>query len=250
MTYGIYLSAAGANAQNHRLEVLSHNLANINTPGFKPQLAMLQARHSEAIERGEVSPGSGGIDDIGGGLQINPSETLLNQGPIEQTKGKTDFAINSTDSFFVVQRGEEQLLTRAGGFVFNSSGVLTTTNGDNVLGTDGNPIRIDANRAYTTRDDGVIQQGNESKSLMIVKPREKGDLSRVGDNLFRSLAPVDPVPNNEREVVSGYLEKSAVVPTTAMMELIEASRIYEANLRMIQHQDQALGNLVGRLLRD
>ncbi len=250
MTYGIYLSAAGANAQNHRLEVLSHNLANINTPGFKPQLAMLQARHSEAIERGEVSPGSGGIDDIGGGLQINPSETLLNQGPIEQTKGKTDFAINSTDSFFVVQRGEEQLLTRAGGFVFNSSGVLTTTNGDNVLGTDGNPIRIDPNRAYTTRDDGVIQQGIESKSLMIVKPREKGDLSRVGDNLFRSLAPVDPVSGNEREVVSGYLEKSAVVPTTAMMELIEASRIYEANLRMIQHQDQALGNLVGRLLRD
>ncbi len=58
MPYGIYLSAAGANAQNHRLEVLSHNLANINTPGFKSQLAVLQARHSEAIERGEVSPGA------------------------------------------------------------------------------------------------------------------------------------------------------------------------------------------------
>lgn len=250
MTYGIYLSAAGANAQNHRLEVLSHNLANINTPGFKPQLAMLQARHSEAIERGEVSPGSGGIDDMGGGLKINPSQTLLHQGPIEQTKGKTDFAINSPDAFFVVQRGEEQLLTRAGGFIFNSAGNLTTTHGDAVLGTDGSPIRIDANRPFQTRDDGIIQQGSESKSLMIVKAREKGDLSRVGDNLFRSLAPVDPVPNNEREVVSGYLEKSAVVPTTAMMELIEASRLYEANLRMIQHQDQAMGNLVSRLLRD
>ncbi|MFN9915863.1 MAG: flagellar basal body rod C-terminal domain-containing protein, partial [Pirellulaceae bacterium] len=74
--------------------------------------------------------------------------------------------------------------------------------------------------------------------------------SRVGDNLFRSLTPPDPVAPREREVVAGYLEKSAVVPTTAMMELIEASRLYEANLRMIQHQDQALGNLVGRLLRD
>lgn len=250
MTYGIYLSAAGANAQNHRLETLSHNLANINTPGFKPQLSILQARHSEAIERGEVSPGTGGIDDIGGGIQINPNETMLNQGPIEQTKGVTDFAINSPNSFFVVQRGEEQLLTRAGGFVFNASGVLTTTNGDPVLATDGSQIRIDASRPFQARDDGIIQQGNESKALMIVKPKERGDLSRAGDNLFRPLAPVDPVPNNEREVVSGYLEKSAVVPTTAMMELIEASRLYEANLRMIQHQDQALGNLVGRLLRE
>jgi flagellar basal-body rod protein FlgF/flagellar basal-body rod protein FlgG len=250
MPYGIYLSAAGANAQNHRLEVLSHNLANVNTPGFKPHLAMLQARHSEAIERGEVSPGSGGIDDLSGGVQINPNATMLQQGPIEQTKRKTDFAINDTSSFFVVQRGEEQLLTRAGGFLFNSAGFLTTTDGDQVLGSDGQPIRVDPNRGYETRDGGTIQQGEDVRSLMVVKPTAPGDLSRVGDNLFRSLTPPDPVAPREREVVAGYLEKSAVVPTTAMMELIEASRLYEANLRMIQHQDQALGNLVGRLLRD
>jgi flagellar basal-body rod protein FlgF/flagellar basal-body rod protein FlgG len=249
MPYGIYLSAAGANAQNHRLEVLSHNLANINTPGFKPQLAMLQARHSEAIERGEVSPGSRSIDDIGGGVQINPSETLLHQGPIEQTERKTDFAINDKNSFFVVQRGEEQLLTRAGGFLFNSQGVLTTTDGDQVMGSDGNPIRIDPSKRYDTNDGGIIQQGSDVRSLMVVKAREPGDLSRVGDNLYRSLTPAEPIANKDRKVVSGYLEKSAVVPTTAMMELIEASRLYEANLRMIQHQDQALGSLFGRLLR-
>jgi flagellar basal-body rod protein FlgF len=250
MPYGIYLSAAGANAQNHRLEVLSHNLANINTPGFKPHLAMLQARHSEAIERGEVSPGSRSIDDIGGGVQINASETLLQQGPIEQTKRKTDFAINDNDSFFVVQRGEEQLLTRAGGFLFNSQGVLTTTDGDQVMGADGNPIRIDPSRHYDTHDGGMIQQGTDVRSLMVVKAREPGDLSRVGDNLFRSLTPAEPIASKDRKVISGYLEKSAVVPTTAMMELIEASRLYEANLRMIQHQDQALGSLFGRLLRE
>jgi flagellar basal-body rod protein FlgF/flagellar basal-body rod protein FlgG len=250
MPYGLYLSAAGANAQNHRLEVLSHNLANVNTPGFKPQLAILQARHSEAIERGEISPGTGGIDDLGGGVLINPSENLLQQGPIEQTKGKTDFALNDKESFFVVQRGNEQLLTRAGGFLFNSSGFLTTTNGDPVLGTDGSPIRIDPSRDYQTRDGGTIQQGTDVRSLMVVKANAPGDLSRVGDNLFRSLTPTEPVAANQRKVVAGYLEKSAVSPTTAMMELIEASRLYEANLRMIQHQDQSLGNLIGRLLRE
>lgn len=244
------MSAAGANAQNHRLEVLSHNMANINTPGFKPHLAMLQARHSEAIARGEVSPGSNGIDDVGGGIAINPNKTLVTQGPIEQTGRKTDFAINDDDSFFVVQRGEEQLLTRAGDFLFNSSGTLVTTNGDTVLGANGNPIRVNPLQQYETRDDGVIQQNGASQSLMLVKAKEKGDLSRVGDNLFRSLAPVDPVDPTKRQIRSGFLEKSAVVPTSTMMELIETTRLYEANLKMIQSQDQSLGSLLSRVLRE
>lgn len=250
MPYGIYLSAAGAHAQNHRLEVLSHNLANVNTPGFKPHMAMLQARHSESIERGEVTPGRGGIEDVGGGISVNPNKTMFRQGAVEQTGRTTDFAINDDESFFVVQRGNEQLLTRAGEFLFNSQGTLTTTNGDPVLGSNGQPIRIDPTRRYNTRDDGIIQQDGQTSQIMVVRPKEVGDLSRIGDNLFRPLAEVTPVNPNERKVVSGYLEKSAVEPTSAMMELIEASRIYEANLRMIQHQDQALGNLVGRLLRE
>jgi flagellar basal-body rod protein FlgF/flagellar basal-body rod protein FlgG len=85
---------------------------------------------------------------------------------------------------------------------------------------------------------------------MAVRPENLGDLSRAGDNLFKPLAAVQPVPGNERAVVSGFLEKSAVNPTMAMMELIEASRAYESNLRLIQHQDQAYGNLIGRLLKE
>ncbi len=77
-----------------------------------------------------------------------------------------------------------------------------------------------------------------------------GDLARVGDTMYRPLTPPEPVAPSERQVVSGHLEKSAVEPTTAMMELIEASRVYEANLRLIQHQDQSLGNLIGRILKD
>ncbi len=58
MPFGIYLSAAGAHVQNHRLEVLSHNIANINTPGFKQSFAVLQSRHNKAIEDGKAYPGS------------------------------------------------------------------------------------------------------------------------------------------------------------------------------------------------
>ncbi|MFO0923281.1 MAG: flagellar hook basal-body protein [Pirellulales bacterium] len=250
MPYGMYLSAAGAQAQNHRLEVISHNLANINTPGFKPLMSVLQARNAEAIDQGETLAGSGGIDDLGGGVKAVPTRTQFQQGPIEQTKRPTDFAINNSKGFFVVQRGEEQLLTRAGDFVFNSNGTLTTTNGDPVMSVAGAPIQVDPTKPYQVRDDGEIQQAGQIHRLQVVTPNSMGDLSRIGDNLYRPLAATTPVPATQREVVSGHLERSAVQPTTAMMELIEASRVYEANLRLIQHQDQSIGSLVGRLLKD
>jgi flagellar basal-body rod protein FlgF len=250
MPYGIYLSAAGANAQNQRLEVLSHNLANVNTPGFKPQLAVLQATHAEEIERGQISQGSGTFADISGGVSMDEVKTVYSQGPMQQTKRQTDFAINDNSSYFVVQRGEQQLLTRAGGFLFNSQGMLTTTNGDPVISTGGNPIQIDPNRDFTVHDDGRIAQAGTTFTIKLARPQQPGDLSRVGDNFFKPLAEPQAVPQNERRVRSGFLEQSAVKPTGAMMELIEASRLYEANLKMIQTQDQAMGGLIGRLLRD
>lgn len=250
MPYGVYLSAAGANVQNQRLEVLSHNLANVNTPGFKPQMAILQAQHSEAVQRGEMSSGSGTLADMGGGVAMEQVKTVYAQGPIQQTKGQTDFAINDNTSYFVVQRGEEQLLTRAGEFVFNSQGLLTTTNGDPVISTSGNTIQIDPTKDFKVHDDGRIVQGATTQALRLARPAQPGDLTRVGDNFFRPLAEVNNVPPNERQLQSGYLEQSAVKPTGAMMELIEASRLYEANLRMIQHQDQVMGGLISRLLKD
>ena len=250
MPYGMYLSASGAHVQNHRLEVLSNNLANINTPGFKPSLAIVQARHNKAIEDGEVSPNSGTLADIGGGAKIQPTKTIFENGPIETTGIKTDFAIHDENSFFVVQRGEEQFFTRAGGFIFNNSGQLTNTNGDQVLSVDGTPVQIDPSRGFEVNNNGVIQQDGRNIPLMLSRPESLGDLARAGDNLFRPLAQTQQVPPNERAVVSGSLEKSAVNPTTAMMELIEATRAYESNLRLIQHHDQAYGNLIGRLLKE
>ena len=246
----MYLSASGAHVQNHRLEVLSNNLANINTPGFKPSLAIVQARHNKAIEDGEISPNSGTLADIGGGAKIQPTKTIFDNGPIETTGNKTDFAIHDENSFFVVQRGEEQFFTRAGGFIFNNSGQLTNTNGDQVLSVDGTPVQIDPSRRFEVNNNGVIQQDGRNIPLMLSRPESLGDLARAGDNLFRPLAQTQQVPPNERAVVSGSIEKSAVNPTTAMMELIEATRAYESNLRLIQHHDQAYGNLIGRLLKE
>ena len=98
-------------------------------------------------------------------------------------------------------------------------------------------------RVFASDEDG------NTISLALVKPRSLGDLAKAGDNLFMPLAPTVPVDPAERRVHSHYLEHSAANPILEMTQLIEASRAYEANIRMIQNHDQTLGSLIGRLLK-
>ena len=249
MPYGVYLSAAGAQAQSHRLQQVSNNLANVETPGYKPQTTILQARFSELIEQGEVSPGLGGIDDVGGGVTIQPEQTEFRVGPIKTTGRETDFAIHDKDSFFVLQRGDQQLLTRAGDFLFDSTGRMVNSGGDLVLDSGGQPIQIDPRKPFTVGAEGRIQQADAKFELMLAQPKSHGDLANVGGNLFRPLADFDLAPAGQRNVVAGSLEQSAVSPTMTMMEMIQTSRAYEANVQMIKNQDTVIGSLIGRMLQ-
>ena len=249
MPYGVYLSAAGAHAQSHRMKVLSNNLANVDTPGFKPQQTVLQSRFAEMIEEGQVSPGLGGADDIGGGVTIQNAATQFGVGPMKKTGRETDFAIHDATSFFVLQRDNEQILTRAGDFFFDSKGRMVNQGGDQVLASDGRPIQIEPGIPFTVASEGQIRQGSNSWELMIGKPKSLGDVSHLGGNQFKPLAEFDLVSNGDRKVVAGMLEQSGVSPTGAMMELIETSRVYEANVRMIQNQDSVTGSLISRVLQ-
>ncbi len=248
MSYGMYISAAGADAQSARLQVLSNNLANAGTPGFKREIAVLQARHAEAIERGDVAAGQRGIDDIGGGVRMAETVTDFSSGAVRQTGNATDLAING-DGFFLVDKHGETLLTRAGNFHFSASGELQTEQGYPVMSADGGPVAIDPIQPWNVTEDGGIEQGGSAQLLALVRPASLGDLVKVGENMFSPLADTSPVATADRNVKSGYLEQSTVQPAIEMMELIETSRAYEANIRMIQSQDQMIGSLVGRLLR-
>jgi flagellar basal-body rod protein FlgF len=68
MPYGLYISAEGANVQGRRLEVIANNLANVDTVGFKKDLAVFQARYAEGIKQGLVPPDTGAIENEGGGV--------------------------------------------------------------------------------------------------------------------------------------------------------------------------------------
>jgi len=249
MPYGIYISAEGAQAQGRRMEILANNLANVETPGFKRDLATLQARYAEETKRGTDYFGSHTINDLSGGVMVRDSRTDFSPGSLRKTDISTDMALNG-DGFFVVDKGGEKHLTRAGNFRVTAAGQLQTQNGYSVLSEDGQPITLDPEAGpFSVQGDGTITQGGASVTLAVAKPKSFGDLVKVGENLFKPLAPTESLPATDRHVSQGYQEMSSVKPTTEMMELIEASRSFEANTNIIRSQDQMLGGLINRVLK-
>lgn len=252
MPYGLYISAEGAVAQNRRMEVLANNIANVDTAGFKRQLAIFQARYSEAIEQGIDYSGSRSINDLGGGVMVRETKTDFSPGPLRSTGLETDVAIDG-DGFFQVQKGNETFLTRAGAFEITNEGALTTPDGYPVLSSDGEPIVIaEDGGAWRINDAGGIEQGGGIiANLALVRAPSLDQLEHVGENLFAlpDRVAADAVPDEERQVRSGFVEQSSVRSTREMMDLIECSRAFEANTSMIKNQDQMIGTLVSRALR-
>lgn len=249
MPYGLYMSAAGAETQSWRMQVLSNNLANVDTTGFKRELTIPQAQSAEAIRRGEANPADADWNNVGGGVTVRESVTEYSLGKFRETGRTTDLSLAEHDHFFTIQRGDETLLTRAGNFTFDANGLLKTENGDAVLGQ-GGPISVDPTQPVRMMPDGrVVQPGGEVGRLRVHRPNSLGDLVRLGGNAFRPLAETLPVALRDMHVMPGFLETSSVSPTSEMMELIETSRAYEANVKMIQNQDHVTGELLSRVLR-
>jgi flagellar basal body rod protein FlgG len=161
----------------------------------------------------------------------------------------TDFAVNGDGFFQVRGKDGDVYLTRAGDFTIDASGRLITQ-GENlpVLDDSGGEITIDDSTPWEVFPGGNIVQDGSSTALGLVRPQSLGDLVKVGSNMFRPLAPGTPVPEEERDVRQGYLEQSGVNPTREMMAMIETSRAFEANSRLIQHQDSMISGLVNRVL--
>lgn len=250
MPYGLYVSAEGAHSQSRRLEVIANNLANVDTPGFKRDVPLFKARLAEATQRGLDHAGSGSINDLGGGVVCDATLTDFSPGPVRDTGIPTDMAIDG-NAFFVVQKGDQKLLTRAGNFAIQDDGTLVTRDGYPVLSDNGSPVLIpqDEGPWHLTPDGGVSQAGSVTL-LGLVRPQSGGDLVKVGENLFAPLAPPQPLPIEERHLSHKQLEGSGVRPTIEMMEMIEASRAFESNTNMIHYHDQTMGNLINRILKE
>jgi flagellar basal body rod protein FlgG len=250
MPYGLYISAEGAAAQARRLEVIANNMANTDTVGFKQDVPTFQARYAEAIQQGLASPGDRSINNIGGGVKMFDVTTNFAEGQFAATNRELDVAINGNGFFHVQGDDGKPYLSRAGNFTLDAKGRLVTSEGHMpVLDQQFSEIQISNETPWYMTPDGFVVQDGGAKAIGLSTPKSLDDLQKVGNNLFRPLGKLEPVPLEERSVRQGFLELSGSNPINQMMAMIESTRGFEANSRMIQAQDTAIGNLVGRVLK-
>jgi flagellar basal-body rod protein FlgF len=246
----MYISAEGAAAQAQRLEVIANNLANVDTPGFKQDVPAFQARFAEAIQKGQAQSGDRSLNDIGGGVKVIDVATDYSMGELKHTGNDLDLAINGKGFFHVKGDDGQQYLSRAGDFALDTQGRLVTQNGHRpVLDQQGSEIQLALNAPWTISPDGFINQSGSIHALGMSQPESMGEMTKVGNNLFKPTGPVKPLELNERNVKQGYLEMSGASPVRQMMAMIETTRAFEANTRMIQNQDSRMGTLSSRVLQ-
>jgi len=246
----MYISAEGAAAQAQRLEVIANNLANVDTVGFKQDVPTFQARFAEAIQQGQAQAGDQSINDIGGGVKIIDVQTDHSSGQLKHTGNDLDLAINGNGFFHVRGDDGEQYLSRAGAFALDTQGRLVTQGGRRpVLDQAGGEIVLNPELPMSISSDGFISQAGAIYALGLSQTESLGDLVKVGNNLFQPLSETQPLPLTERNIRQGYLEMSGANPVRQMMAMIETTRAFEANTRMIQNQDTMLGSLISRVLQ-
>lgn len=250
MPYGMYISAEGAAAQSERLSVIANNLANADTAGFKQDVASFQARFAEAIQQGRAQAHSRSINDIGGGVKIIDVQTDFSNGALKHTGKDFDLAINGDGFFHVLGDDGKQYLTRAGDFVLDSQGRLVTQNGHRaVLDQGGSEIVMSRSLPWSISNDGFISQAGTTFALGMSRPDSLDELVKIGNNMYEPLGGVKPLELDERNVRQGFLEMSGANPVRQMMAMIETTRAFEANTRMIQNQDTVTGSLISRVLQ-
>ena len=225
----IYLSMAGAKMNMQRQEVLSHNLANVSTTGFRAELQAVRAvpvRGDGASTRVYALDTTVGYDD--------------SAGPINFTGRALDVAMRGKSMLAVQGLDGTEAYTRAGSLVVDAQGNLVTHSGLQVLG-DGGPINIPPNTQPSIGPDGTVsvrQQGGITTPvgrLKLVTPEAK--LTRGDDGLFRSPngdLPADPVA----QLQDGALEGSNVNPIETMVSMIAAARQFETQMKMMQTAEQ------------
>ena len=251
-SYGLWLSAAGMQLNEHRQNVLANNMANVQTHGYKFDYALVAQREVESRENAENMPFADPLfDALSGGLNVQQSQYNLASGPLEQTGIPLDLAVDG-EGFFTVQAGDDVRYTRDGAFTLNPQGemVLTVDGGQwRLLSEDGSPLALEAGGASpSVLSDGTVRQGRTVVGKIgLVQPADPLQLRKTGRNLFE--AQDTEMSQASGSIQAGVLEGSNFDMMSGLAQTIEAARAYQFNASMIQLQDNVTGQAISRVGR-
>ncbi|KXG77972.1 Flagellar basal-body rod protein FlgG [Fervidicola ferrireducens] len=250
MIRGLYTSASGMLAEMARTDVISNNLANVNTFGFKKDGAVFRAFPEMDIHRFDESRATF-IGVLGTGARLDQIYVDFTQGELQTTSNPLDLAIKDEvpgeKSFFEVQAPNGELFyTRDGSFTVDGEGFLVTKEGHYVMGESG-PVNLGGGTKIVVNTEGEIYlDGRMVDRLRVIAFPQNAFFEKIGDNLFRVQG--QPSESNA-QIIQGALERSNVNAVSEMVNLISAFRSYEANQRMITAHDETLAKAVSEIAR-
>lgn len=251
----LHTAATGMMAQEHNVEVISNNIANMRTTGFKRQRADFQDLLYQNLRRmGTVTSDAGtqvpvGVQ-VGVGVKTVATSRIMSQGNVLLTENELDIAIRG-EGFFQIELPDGRIgYTRDGSFERDSEGNIVTADG--YLVEPG--LEIPENSiAVTISNTGLVQirlsdeaAPQEVGQIEIARFVNKAGLEAIGDNLFlETAASGAPQTGNPGDAGFGdlqhmFLEQSNVNPVTELSDLIAAQRAYEMNARVISGADEML----------
>lgn len=225
------ITSSSLDAYNQRFEMITNNLANASTVGFK--------RRRDEFAQVMASQGNGSAISSQGSVDFS-------QGGFIQTGAPLNFAINGK-GFFVVDTPQGQRYTRNGVFGTDAQGQLVDSSGRTVMGESG-PIKLPATGNSASIEvspaGDVIVGGTTAGRLKIVEFEKASALTPAGPGLYRASLSMEPQTVTNPSVRQGCLENSNVNIVEELVGLITVTRMYQANLKTVTTQDDQLKNLL------
>lgn len=257
MIRSLWIAKTGLDAQQTNLDVISHNLANVSTNGYKRQRAVFEdllyqnMRQPGAQSTQQTQVPSGLL--LGVGVRTVATEHIHTQGSLQRTDNPLDMAING-QGFFQIQMPDGTLAyTRDGAFQRDSTGQIVTSSGYPL--SPAITIPQDATSITISRDGivSVVQPGNAAATqigtIQLATFINNGGLQSVGENLFVETAssgtptPNTPGSNGAGLLNQGLVETSNVNVAEELVTMIQTQRAYEMNSKAVQTSDAMLGRL-------
>ncbi len=256
MLDGMKMAAQGMMTQSAKQDIITNNLANVGTAGFRKESATITS-FTQILDR-EV----GGMDgmtqssheistapgmEITGGLRTS-SVTHNAQGSLKETGNPFDMALDDNGrGFFTIQAKDGSIrFTRAGNFHLATNGQLVTADGSAVMGHRG-PIKLSGDN-FEVSNDGVISCDGKPVDRVLVSVFDGAQqMKRTGDNQFAAEGGVRAT--TDFQLKQGYVEQANVNAINEMVDMMMVMRNYEANQKVLQAHDQRLQKTVNDLGR-
>jgi flagellar basal-body rod protein FlgF len=215
-------------AQMDALDLVANNLANVNTPGFKEELAYF----TMVNQSGDASSNSSDLEAAINSPIIARGAINETAGSMTQTSRELDIAIEG-NGFLTVQTPQGVRYTRNGNLKQNAQGLLSTGDGSPILNTKGQPIALGPGRISISEDGSVSSDNNPVDRMKVVAFNDLKNLVREGNSLYFAPQGKDQEKASDARIKSGYLEQSNVNSVSSMVRMVEIMRQFESNQKTI-----------------